>query len=181
MNDKHLTANELDLYAEKGLDDRARVQIEEHLVDCARCRARLARDQRLSAALQALPRDEPSRDLALRIGAAAQAQVLQDQLRRSRMPFIVVATFFSLLLLLWFGFQMVVAFIDNGTFELLSLLSGRPDLFSAYFTDSLWALIEALPLGEIVLTLFAMFTVIVLAEQWVDTIRPPRIAQFKKP
>jgi hypothetical protein len=180
MNDKHLTANELDLYLEKELDDRARVQIEEHLASCARCRARLARDQRLSTALQALPRDEPPRDLVARIGSAGQAQVLQDRLQRSRMPFITVATFFSLLLLLWFGFQMIIAFEDNGTLEFLSILGGRPDLFSSYFIDSVWALIETLPLGEIVLTLFALFTVIVLAEQWLDTIRSPHIAQLKK-
>ena len=180
MNDKHLTANALDLYVEKELDDDARTQIEEHLTKCVRCRRRLARDQWLGGALQAMPRAEPPRDLAARIGSAVQAQVLQERLQRSRLPFIVTATFFSLLLLVWFGFQMVIAFVDNGTFELLLLLSGRPDLFSAYFVDSLWALIEALPLGEIVLTLFALFTVIVLAEQWVDTIRPPRVAQLRK-
>ena len=105
---------------------------------------------------------------------------MQQRLQRARMPFITVATFFSLLLLLWFGFQMVIAFVDNGTFEILSLLSGRPDLFSTFFGDALWALLEALPLGEIVLTLFALFTVIVLAEQWVETVRPPRVAQLEK-
>jgi hypothetical protein len=88
------------------------------------------------------------------------------------MPFITIATFFSLLLLIWFGFQMVIAFIDNGTFEILSVFSGQPELLSAFYTDALWALLEALPLGEIALTLFALFTVIVLAEQWVETVRP---------
>ena len=180
MNDKHLSDLELDHYVEKELDDRARAPIEQHLLICAQCRGLLAREQRLSADLRAQPREEPPRDLAVRIANAVQARVLQERLRRARMPFITVATFFSLLLLFWFGFQMVIALIDNGTFEILSLLSAQPDLFSTFFADDLWAILEALPLGEIVLTLFALFTVIVLAEQWVDTVRPPHVAQLKK-
>ena len=180
MNDKHLSEHELDRYFEKELDERARVQAEEHLANCEHCRGLLAREQLLSTALRARPREQPPRDLAVRIGKAAQALAAQEQLQRARMPFITIATCFSLLLLLWFGFQMVIAFIDNGTFEILSLLSGQPDLLSTFFSEGLWALLEALPLGEIVLTLFALFTVIVLAEQWVETVRPPRVAQFKK-
>ena len=180
MNDKHLSDDELDHYVEKELDDRARAQIEEHLETCAQCRGLLDREQRLSAALRELPREQGPSELAVRIGNAAQARVLQERLKRARMPFITVATFFSLLLLFWFGFQMVIAFIDNGTFEILSVFSGQPDLFSTFFTDAMWALLEALPLGEIVLTLFALFTVIVLAEQWVETVRPPRLAQIKR-
>lgn len=180
MNDQHLSDHDLDHYVEKELDDRALSQIEEHLGTCVQCRALMDREQRLSAALRELPREQSPRDLAMRIGNAAQARVLQERLKRARMPFITVATFFSLLLLFWFGFQMVIAFIDNGTFEILSVFSGQPDLFSTFFTDALWALLEALPLGEIVLTLFALFTVIVLAEQWVETVRPPRLAQAKR-
>ncbi|HEX7589074.1 MAG TPA: zf-HC2 domain-containing protein, partial [Anaerolineae bacterium] len=180
MNDKHLSDHELDHYVEKELDDRARVQADEHLANCERCRSLLTRELFLSVALRAVPREQPPSDFAVRIGNAAQARVLQQRLQRARMPFITVATFFSLLLLLWFGFQMAIAFVDNGTFEILSLLSGQPDLFSTFFVDGLWALLEALPLGEIVLTLFALFTVIVLAEQWVETVRPPRVAQFRK-
>ena len=180
MNDEHLTHYDLEHYVEKELDDHARAEMEGHLANCAQCRGTLGREQQLIVALRSQPRVEPPRDLAVRIGNAAQAHVMQERLRRARMPFITVATFFSLLLLFWFGFQMVIAFIDNGTFEILSLLGGQPDLFSSFFADALWAIVEALPLGEIVLTLFALFTVIVLAEQWVDTVRPPRLAQPKR-
>jgi predicted anti-sigma-YlaC factor YlaD len=172
MSDKHLTGDELDLYIEKELDDQARAEIERHLTDCAQCRGRLARDRRMNRALQTLPRQDPPRDLAARISSAVEVQVLQDKLRRSRMPFIFMATIFSLLLLIWFGFQMVIAFEENATLDFLSLLMDRPDIVSAYSIDAVWAVIEALPLGEIALTLFALFTVIVLAQQWVDTVRP---------
>lgn len=72
MSDKHLTADELDFYIEKELDDRARAGIERHLSDCAPCRGRLARDQRMNRALQTLPRQDPPRDLAARIGSAVE-------------------------------------------------------------------------------------------------------------
>jgi predicted anti-sigma-YlaC factor YlaD len=172
MNDQHLSDRQLDQYGEKDLDERARTQLEHHLENCVQCRSLVDREHRLIAVLRELPREELPRDLVVRIGNAAQARLSQERLKRARMPFITVATFFSLLLLFWFGFQMVIAFVDNGTFEILSVFSGQPDLFSTFFTDALWALLEALPLGEIVLTLFALFTVIVLAEQWVDTVRP---------
>ncbi len=172
MNDRHLTANEIDLYVEKDLGDRARTDTEGHLAGCALCRGRVARDQRLSSALQTVPRQEPPRELAARISSAVEAHVFQEQLRRSRMPFIAVAMCFSLLLTVWFAFQMVIALEENATLDFVSLVTDRPDVFSAYSVDAVWALIEALPLGEIALTLFALFTVIVLAQQWVDTIRP---------
>ncbi len=173
MSERHLDADELNLYVEKELEGDARVDAEMHLANCALCRGRVAREERLSDALRATPRQEPPRDLAARIDSAAQIQVVQEQLRRSRMPFIGVATLFSLVLLVWFGFQMVIALQENGTLDFLSLLSDRPDVFSAYSVDAIWALIEAIPLGEIALTLFALFTVIVLAQQWVEMIRPP--------
>ena len=172
MKDKHLSDRELDQYVERDIEDPARTQIEQHLEHCSQCRGLLDRERRLVAALRELPREESPRELVGRIGNAAQARLVQERLKRARMPFITIATFFSLLLLIWFGFQMIIAFIDNGTFEILSVFSGQPELLSAFYTDALWALLEALPLGEIALTLFALFTVIVLAEQWVETVRP---------
>jgi predicted anti-sigma-YlaC factor YlaD len=172
MNNRHLTADILDAYLEQELDAPARVQAAEHLARCALCRRRLAREEELNRALHALPRREPSPELAARIGRAAETRVLQER-RRSRMPFIGAAAFFSILLLVWFGVQLALAFEENATFDLLSVLTTRPDLFSAYSTDAIWAVIEALPLGEIVLTLFALFTAIVLVGQWLETVRPP--------
>ncbi len=173
MNDKHITASELDLYVENELTAPARAEMEAHLATCATCRAQVAFDQEMSRALRVLPRQEPPRDLAARIDSAVQVRVAQDQLRRARMPFIFAATVFSALLLVWFGFQLAVAFQVNGTFDFVSLLTSRPDIFSTDSIDAIWALIDAVPIGEIVLTLFALFTVIVLAQQWVETIRPP--------
>ena len=172
MSDGHLDADDLNLYIDKELEQGARSRLDKHLANCALCRGRVAREERLSRALRATPRAEPPRDLAARISSAVQVHTVQEQLRRSRMPFIGVAMFFSVLLFVWFGFQMIVALADNGTLDFLWLLSNRPDVFSAYSVDAVWALVEAVPLGEIALTLFALFTVIVLAQQWIDTIRP---------
>ncbi len=172
MNDTHLTPDELELFAENEMDARTRVEIEKHVSECAMCRGNLEREQSLSRALRVLPRREPPHDLSARIGSAVQIHRVQEKLRRARMPFILVATGFSLLLLAWFTFQLVIALEDNGTLYLVSLLTSRPDVISAFAVDAVWAVIEALPLGEIVLTLFALFTVIVLAQQWIETVRP---------
>ena len=180
MNDRHLTLDDLESYLDAEWDQRARARVEEHLAECAHCRARLARERELSRALSTMPRRDPPRELAARIGSAASARVFQERLRRSRLPFIGAATFFSAVFLLWFAFQMVIAFQNNGTLDLITVLTARPDLFSLYSTDAIWAVIEALPLGEITLTLFALFTVIVLAQQWVDAIRPDQVLGLKE-
>ncbi|MDE3088109.1 MAG: zf-HC2 domain-containing protein [Chloroflexota bacterium] len=180
MGAEHLKTSDLERYAEKTLDDRARAEVEKHLTECAGCRARLTRERQIEGTLRTLPRREPPRDLAARIGSAVELQVFQARLRRARLPFIVGAMCFSVLLMLWFGFQMIIALDENGTLDFFSILSSRPDVLSAYSVDAIWALIETLPLGEIVLTLFALFTVIVLAQQWVDTLRPRAPGQLRR-
>lgn len=172
MNDEHLTASDLHPYVENELDEPARAEIEKHIRVCAPCRGREARERRLSRVLRTMPRQDAPRDLAARIGSAVEAHLFQERLRRSRMPFIAVAMCFSVLLLVWFGLQMIIAFEDNGTLEFVSLLASRPDVLSTYSIDAVWALIEALPLGEIALTLLALFTAFVLLQQWIDTVRP---------
>jgi predicted anti-sigma-YlaC factor YlaD len=181
MDAKHLTATLIEAYVENELEETARAQAEQHLGECATCRARVARSRRVESALRALPRVNPPQDFAARIAGAAEAFVEQERVRRGRMPFIAVALGFSALLCLWFAIQILIALEENGTLYLFSLLSSYPDaLAAAYSTDVIVGVIETLPLGEIVLTLFALFTVIVLAHQWVDTMRPraPRISEL---
>lgn len=177
MMDQHLTANAVDLYLEQGVDDRA--SLDEHLAACALCRGRIARDQRIEGALRALPRENPPRDLTARITAAIELRVAQEQARQERLPFIAAATFFSVLLALWFGFEMLVAFQENGALDFFALISSHPEVFSAYSSDALFALIESVPISEIVLTLFALLTVVVLAQQWADAVQP-RVSFYRK-
>ncbi len=176
MAENHLTSNDIELYIEKQMDDRARAAVQAHLGACPTCRARVAPNQQLDTALRSIARKNPPQDLAARISAAVELSVGQEQARRARMPLIAFAMSFSLLLALWFGFNMVIAFQEDGVLDFLGVFTSHSDL--AYSLDTLLALIEALPISEIALTLFALVTAIVLAQQLVDTGRP-RAPQFK--
>jgi predicted anti-sigma-YlaC factor YlaD len=176
MSENHLTANDIEQYVENAVD--ARAEIEQHLATCAQCRRRVARERRVDAALQTMPRAETPRELAVRISAAVELRVAQEQARRTRVPFIAVAMSFSLLLVLWFGMDAVLAFQESSALDFFTLFTDRPDLLSTYSFDAVLALIEALPISEILLTLFALVTAIVLTQQLVDTLRP-RAMQFK--
>ncbi|MCL4395690.1 MAG: hypothetical protein M1482_12965 [Chloroflexi bacterium] len=169
---EHLSREELDLYAEGELsgprgEDRVR-----HLEQCRTCQARAANCRELIGALRALPREPASPELASRIAAAVDFQAFQVRLRRTRLPYVAAAMGLSLVLLVWFGIQTTIALQDNGTLYLLSLLTSRPEILSADTVDAIWACIEALPLSEGALLLSALFTVIVLVQQWIDAAHP---------
>jgi len=178
MLDKHLTTLEIEQYIGKAMEDARRVELDRHLAACPACRARVARDTRMNLALRALPRVAPSRELAARIGAVVEARTAQEQARRTRVPYIASATFFATLLAVWFCLELGIAFQENGVFDFWALFTSYADLFSTDSWDALFALIEALPVSEIVLTVCALLTVGVLAQQLIDSLRP-RAWQFK--
>ncbi|MBM3130472.1 MAG: hypothetical protein FJ009_17820 [Chloroflexi bacterium] len=174
MMDMHLTPGEIERYTENETDAVRRAEIETHLATCAICRAQIAQANRIGATLRALPREQPARDLAARI----QARVTQEQTRRARAPFIALATFFSVLLVLWFCLELGIALQENGVLDFWTLLTSYSDLFSTDWQNTLIALVEAVPLAEVLLTLCALLTAGVLAQQLVDSLRP-RALQFK--
>ena len=176
--DQHLTANEIEQYIEKALEDTRRVELDQHLATCPVCRARVARDTRMNTALRVLPRVAPPRELAAHIGAVVQARAEQEQARRTRVPYIAIATCLATLLAVWFCLELDLAFQENGVFDFWALFTSYSDWFSADSLDALLALIEALPVSEIILTLCALLTVGVLAQQLIDSLRP-RVWQFK--
>jgi anti-sigma factor RsiW len=177
MAANHLTSDDMEQYVEKQMGDRARAAMDEHLAACAICGARVARGQKLDAALHALPRARAPQDLAARISAAVEWRMEQERARRARMPLIAVALSFSLLLAVWFGLEMIIAFQDNGVLDFLAVFTSHSEF--SYSPDTLMALIEALPLSEVGLMLFALVTALVLAQQLVDTIRPNAM-QFRR-
>jgi len=170
MNQKHLTAIEIDQYIENELDAHARAELDTHIADCAVCHARIAREQKLAFALQILPRERTPTDLAARIRAAVDLRLTQDRQRRDRMPLVALATFFSLLLVVWFGLEVIIASQENGVLDFLSIFTSQSDL--GFSSDSFFALIEAIPISELALALLSIITCIILAQQLVETIRP---------
>lgn len=175
-SNNHLTSSDVELYVENQMDSHARATLDAHLASCADCRARITRHQQFDAALRLVARPNAPKDLAARITAAVELRLAQEQARRAQMPLIAVAMLFSLLLALWFGFNMVLAFQEDGVLDFLAIFTSQPEL--AYSLDTFLALVESLPFSEIALTLFALVTAIVLAQQLVETIRP-RAIQLK--
>ncbi len=178
MIGRHLTPRELETYVERETEDIARAAIELHLADCAVCRERTHRAERFENALHELPREHAPRQVTERILATADWRATQEQARRKRLPLVAVATLSSLLLAIWFGAQMVVAFLQDDALDFFSLLTSRPDILSAYSSDALFALLESLPFAEIVLTAFTVLIAIALSQQLVDSVTP-RVAHSK--
>ncbi len=178
MIGRHLTPRELETYVERELGETARTAIKLHLADCASCRERTHRADRLESALRDLPREYAPRELTERILAAADWRAAEEQARRKRLPLIALATFSSLLLAVWFGIQMVIAFLQDDALDFFSLFTTRPDILSTYSSDALFALLESLPIAEIMLTAFAVLIAIVLAQQLMESVTP-RVAHSK--
>lgn len=169
---RHLTLFEIEEHNGQELRPEARAAADEHLAVCPLCQKRAVSDARLDGLLKGLPRDNAPRDLAVRITAAVELRVAEEKVRRDRLPLMIAATCFSAVATLWFGFQMLVSFQENGALDFVSLITSRPDVFSAYSSDAFLALLESLPIPEIMLTVFALVTVVVLALQLQETAAP---------
>ena len=172
MDGMHLTPKDLETLVMDAIEEPARAAMTRHLADCAMCRARANRTEKLETGLHELPRAQAPHDLADRIVAAVDWRMTLAETRRRRLPFIAFATLASFVVSFWFAFQMVTAFIDDDALDFLSLYSSRPDLFSTYFSDAVFALIETLPLQEIALTAIAIVIAVVLAQQLVESVQP---------
>lgn len=172
MAGTHLTPRDLEIYAMGAWEENARETITQHLATCAACRARANRAEKFESGLRDLPRQAAPRDLADRIITAVDWRVTQDEARRRRLPFIAFATAASIIISIWFAFQMIADLYDTDALDFLSLFTSRPDLLVAYYSDALYALWESLPLPAIALTLVAIAVAIVLAQQLVESFRP---------
>lgn len=177
MTHQHLSPNEIEIYATRQIDERTRAALDEQLATCAVCRMRIAKTQKIDAALSHLPRADPPPGFADLVVTAVEWRAGQEQERRERMPFIALATCFSFLLTLWFGITVFVAIQENGVLDFLALYTTHSDV--SFSLDALLALLEALPFTEILLTLFALVTAGVLGQNLVESVRP-RMMEFGK-
>jgi anti-sigma factor RsiW len=168
---KHLTTEEIGKFARQELDEQQRAQVAAHLADCAICRLASQHARKVDASELLAPREQTSGELPARSSAMTDWQASQEQARRVRLPLIGMATLFSLLLFAWFMLEMLVAFQESGVLDFFALFSSHPELLSTYSWDAIFALLEALPAPEMVLTLFSLITAAVLAQQLLETIR----------
>jgi hypothetical protein len=162
---EHLTNIEIDALDEQ----RATATIREHILTCEFCRTRVTRAAKLDRALRAIPRHPPAPDLAARINAA-----LADGAGVFRFPWrpvvVGLATALAALFFVTFVYQTVVALQDGGAFEFIRLFASRPEIVSAYPNESLAALVEAMPLVEMLMTFGALVMAAVLLQQFVGSL-----------
>lgn len=169
----HLTPTEIEVYATHQISAQVRATFDEHVATCADCRARIAKTQKIDAALWQLPRELPPPGFADLVIAAVEWRAGQEQQRRARMPLIALATCFSILLTLWFGFAGLIALQENGVVEFLWIYAYDTDI--SFSSDALFALLEAFPFTEILLTLFALITAGVLGQNLVESLQPRKM------
>jgi predicted anti-sigma-YlaC factor YlaD len=167
----HLTPENLEIYVAGENEDSAREAMTRHLANCVACRARVYRAQKLEQGLRDLPLVNAPHHLNDKIIAAVDWRVSVEETRRLRMPYIAFATVASLIVSGWFLSQVMTALIEDDTVDFLSLFTSRPDLFSTYFSDALFVLIESLPLLEIAMSIFAIAIAIVLAQQLIESLQ----------
>ncbi len=161
----HLTPDQVEQLCDNELDATQRRVIEQHLEGCPLCRARVVQATRIQVALRAVPHLPLPSDLVNRI----ETRVTLEQMRRARLPFLVLAMLGSLLVAGWFCLELALALQANGILDFWTLLTSYSEQFSM---ELLFALLEAVPLTETLLTVCALLTVGVFTQQLVETLRP---------
>ena len=162
----------LDLYVERELEEKEAAEIREHLQVCPLCQRKLGNLQQMTDLLYQFPSKEPTPNLARNIVAVVEARAAAAQIRQRwlRTATASLGAAFATLLVLWSGYETFIALQEGGGMEFISLVGAHPHLLFRYPTDALYAVLEALPLVNIVLTLGASLVAWLLAGQFVNTL-----------
>jgi hypothetical protein len=139
-----------------------------HLAGCSACRARVARAAKLDRALYAMPSITPSPNLAPQIreavaGAAAVRRVKQHAYTAG------IAAGLTMLLALALVFQAGIELQVGGALNFFSFYIHQPEILINYPGDALAALVEVLPLAQMLATMAVVVIAIVLVQRfWVS-------------
>lgn len=167
----HLTPTQIaELAIGKSLADA-----QAHLDACAVCRARVARAAKFERALHVVPRVPPSAELEARVKAALVEKV-PTRVPTSRLLWVSFATFLAALFVLASGYQTAVEIQAGGALDFISVYARQPGLLAMYPGESLGALVEALPLVQILVTLgLVVIAAVLTMESWNVISSSPRI------
>lgn len=155
--DHHLVA----LQVQDAAEGHETPEVSLHLADCAVCRGRVARAVKLERALYAVPRVDPSPDLASQIRAAvAESAAIRRQ--RQKPVAIGLAAALAALLALALVFQAGIALEVGGALNFFSVYVHQPDILLNYPGDALAALIEVVPLAQMLMTLVVLMIAVLL-------------------
>jgi hypothetical protein len=155
--ENHLGALEV----EEAVDGESRSEVRLHLAGCAVCRAHVGRAVKLERVLHAIPRLEPAPGLAAQIRAAVAGSAATRPLRQH--PYAIgIAAAISTLLALTLVYQAGVELQVGGALNFFSFYLSQPDVLMSYPGDALAALVEAMPLAQMVMTLAVVVIAFVL-------------------
>lgn len=156
----------LDGYVENELATDERAAVEHHLETCSACRQRLTGLQQITALLYQIPAETPAPDLTGRIVATIEAGMQRSPRYRLWLHTATVGLglLFSAYLLLALAYQTLLAWQQGGAGQFIALLLNDPELIGRYPAESLYAVLEALPVAELALTLGSSLVVLILIE-----------------
>ena len=160
----HLTREQIEDYEEGR--DRA---LDAHVSSCPRCTREVKLERRISRALAHMERYAPSPEFVTRLDRALgklEPPAGRATADASFSPWMIVAATLASVLLLILAVETAIAFRDGGALDFVSLYLSQPDVFSSYPTEALSALVESLPLVEILLTLGLGVIVAALGQQF---------------
>lgn len=161
--------NHLDAWAiDQAAGGHANRGVKRHLSECAACRARVARAVKMERALRAIPRAEPAPGLASRISAAVaarQAAEMKTAEPARPKPYMFAAAIgaaLGTLLALALVYESGIELAANGALGFFSFFVRRPDVVVNYPGDALAAMLELLPLPQMLATLGLVVVVLML-------------------
>jgi hypothetical protein len=158
----HLTYEQTESYVQGENSD-----LDAHVVTCSHCQGEISDERALTRALANLERVAPFPEIAARLEQAFASTKRGGKEPKPHLGWVGLAACSSTLLLLVFGYQMVLALQYGGALDFLSLYSSHPDLISTYPSEALGALVESLPLLEVLLTLAFLILAAALGQQFV--------------
>jgi anti-sigma factor (TIGR02949 family) len=156
---------QLDAFVEGEVTRPDRVAVTTHLATCESCRQQADAAEQMAGLLYQLPRQPAPDGLPDRILAAVEAQRRPAPAWSPRTVMIAAGSLVAGLIAVWLAFETVVAAQEGGVIDFLTLLTSRPQTLLAYPQDALYALLEAIPVTELVLTLGMALIALVLLNQ----------------
>ncbi len=160
---KHLTDEQIEAFAEGQA-----AALAAHVDACAQCKQQVLREQRLIRALAAQERAVPSREFVARLGDRLTLEMNPGPAAPLSPGLVGFAAAFAAVLLLVFVYQTMLAFQQSGAADFLSLFISRPDLLRLDPYDAVSALLESLPLLELVFTFGLFIIALVLTREFAE-------------
>lgn len=174
---QHLAPAILDAYAEGILTPAERAVADTHLAGCDQCRLALVSLAQMGDLLRMQTAVAPPPDLAATIIARLEPTLSTPQtvssVARPTWPRALwngLEAAAAWLLLIILGGETVLAAYRSGLGELAALIQSQPDILVTYPSEAIYAVLEALPIIELSLTLAVLVMAVWLMQRFLATL-----------